>query len=1268
MSLPIRQGRLWPGLEKSSKKFGRHLATIKYSILLAPLFLSHVYKHKEAEDYHEDAVAVTGLKIRLDSFMLDIHQRREWFKTQERSKKAQARTTGMKIHKAQLDLVSADIRALSAKIAGTTPESLRRASYVPAEAQVEADADLSRFDISDNDFTWVDMDDFVELDWILPSASNPETKIIPLAYAPGFSYFRDTDHGNTISGDPGRSSPFGNEPTHFCVMSQDDDPRKVQCQLIRKRLAQLEEQVVEHKRKMGEVELRVIQSIDGDVEGEAAAIELDQMRVYDAVLKGKKKFLLERLSDMEERIEKNDPNAVPEAVVEGEACSPNKDCRADSDKSSDHEHKTPIDFVSDFNNRFVIHNIQLKWNNSLRNTILRYIHQVSQRRGFIYYLSRRAVKFILDIVEEQSKAKSSNGNRAPSPSMYRGHAPPQLSTEDLGEGFNVQDRIKELLADSKKFVDANDKGNFEDAPRPSVEHLTQNIGKDYVPQNSYHLRLIAPQIQLQSDKNHKSVALLTASGMELKVVEVMDKERLFDEVSGLVQRRFSVEMDGTQFFVTHKHLSKSPLLKLYSGSHYGTTAGSAWPPWVPMEVMFDFELDPFGFKRIISKTSASLRYDKYNTLRLKYNDEVDPTNDPGTGSADNLDSRMDHLWVHFPQLKAVCDSKQYYTMYIIVLDLLLYSEPLEKTRNEKLEKIMLASDFSDLRGAPEMVTRLQERIRQLEEIKNHFQIHSQFLDKQAWADRITLDRDLSACEDELFFMMKAITTSQRKYDGSQNSALLRWNIASDQISWHLMRDQDHPLVEFQLQKAEYDRTDNTDGSHVNLMQIDKIAGLNLLPNAMYPEMIAPYYDVKPKGGPPSVKEGDPMLRIYWSMREAVAGIPIVEHFEVNLHPLKIELERVAGDKLYEYIFPGSELGHRPKTTPQSIAHKQEENDDDTSDSCSTNSPEYDETSDNLSARAGSLELRLRPTLTSSTGPSDAAAHKSRNHDGLLRPGTAGKKSLKKQSSMPSMRPKYIVRSDTAISTSNGATRPLSAKKRHISRHHKDVAPVSDDLTEMLKRSSKSMTLAYVKIPSLVILLSYNDKNSGIYNVEDLRVDLPFLEYRNAYWSYADIEKIVRGIIKSSVKKHVVPLLKAKAKRPFKKMAHKHKDQHPPPSRQSTMSESAQSTAPWMEYSDLMGSNSPRTMNLNHRPRTAYSSQGSLLEEHQPMQRSLTSSESTGKRRSESSSELAGLKAETNGNGNGNSNGNGYGNGDPQVSRSRRAANFLHLGSGRTKEG
>ena len=81
MSLPVRQGPLWRGPEKPSKKFGRHLATIKYGLLLSPVFIAHVYKHKDMEDYQDDVVSATGLKLRMDSFVLDLHQRREYFDT-----------------------------------------------------------------------------------------------------------------------------------------------------------------------------------------------------------------------------------------------------------------------------------------------------------------------------------------------------------------------------------------------------------------------------------------------------------------------------------------------------------------------------------------------------------------------------------------------------------------------------------------------------------------------------------------------------------------------------------------------------------------------------------------------------------------------------------------------------------------------------------------------------------------------------------------------------------------------------------------------------------------------------------------------------------------------------------------------------------------------------------------------------------------------------------------------------------------------------------
>ncbi|KAI0541464.1 mitochondrial protein from FMP27-domain-containing protein [Xylaria digitata] len=1126
MSLPIRQGSLWPGREKNSKKFGRHLGTIKYNLLLAPLFLSHIYKHKDAENYSENDVSATGIKVRFDSFMLDIHQRREEFNTRDvgiKTAKTNSRTTGMKIHAAQLDLLSADVRAVSASIRGTTTEAVKKNSLSTLLAQQDLDdlADLSHFTIPDHDFSWIDMDDFVELDWILPSEPNPDTKILPLAYSPRVTYFRQTDIGGTIDGDPDRTSPFGNEPTHFCIMSQDDDPRRVQSQLIQSRLDQLDDQIADNIANVSDAELRMAKDLN-------VRPEYDSLNKHTNVLRDKRSFMESMLHQMAYKITTSEQQRTSQD-------DENMDHRSENFiGTGEDEMKIPsgAEFASDFKNRFVVHNMQLKWNNLLRNIILRYSHQVSQRRGFVYYLSRPAVKFILDIVEEQTKAKQNKTN-APSPAP---NAPRATKTNGQIDETNddIEYRIKQILKDGRKYVNADKSGTSEGIINANMEDITGGIAEDFAPQNSFHVRLIAPQIQLQSDKNKKHVILVTAKGMELKVVEVMEKARLSDPVSGLVQRRFLLRMDSAQFFVTHQKWFLDQILSKYSGNRYGTPSGSSWPPWVPMEMMFDFQSDPFGFKRIVQKTSAMLRYDKFNTLRLKYNDEVNNV-EGDTPSLDNTESRMDNLWVEFPQARALCNSSQYYAMYVIVLDLLLYSEPLEKTRSERLEKIMLASDFSDLRGTPEMVTKLQERIRNLEEIKSRFQIHSKQLDRKGWEDRLVLERDLAANEDELFFVMKAITSSQRRYDSSlQSNALLKWTISAREIVWHLIQDNHEPLVELQLKDVEYDRTDNSDGSHINLMQIGRVLGLNLMPNAIYPEMIGPYVE-DDKGRVIDMKDTQ-MIRVYFHMLEAIAGIPVMDHFEVNLFPMKIQLEREVGKKLFQYIFPemevvqatnGGDIVDAPSITRTSDSSSAVDTllDDSMSGFGRHGSSASDKESP-FNTRAGSLELRLRPTLTlDSRTPHDDENSKVKavsihSGEGAHMFRLFGAKSVGKKPSYESLRPSNIPRPGIGRSSTTLSSNSESKKGARFALARKtgnsEIEP-SDDLSKMITRASSYMTFAYIKMPSVVLCLSYKGKGErNIEDVHDFVFRLPAIEYRNKTWSNLDLAM--------NLKNHVIKAL------------------------------------------------------------------------------------------------------------------------------------------------
>jgi hypothetical protein len=699
-------------------------------------------------------------------------------------------------------------------------------------------------------------------------------------------------------------------------------------------------------------------------------------------------------------------------------------------------------------------------------------------------------------------------------------------------------------------VDANDSEHPENDKKSPSGGPDNDISRDFTPQNAYHVRLVAPQIQMQSEKNLKNAVLVTAKGMQLKVIQIMDKDRLTDEISGLVQRRFTGGMDSVQIYVTSSQTFSSEFLDMYSANRYGAKAGSSWPPWVPLEVMFEPNVDPYGFSRVIERTSARLRFDKFNTLRLKYNDDVTTGQTDAAGNLDNTENRIDHLWVDFPELHAICDSTQYYALYMMVVDLLMYSEPLEKTRSERLEKMMLASDFSDLNGAPEIVIKLQEKIRVLMEIKMMFQVNEKTLSRQQWKERILLEKDLATCESELFFIMKAITTSQRRFDeraqASQQTGQLRWEIFAKELVWHLLRGSDEHLVELQLRDAAFNRTDNTDGSNENTMEIGDVLGFNLLPNATYPQIIAPF-DEDPKDGiakgsdeddnQSSRKRRKNILTVHWFMLEAIAGIPVVERFEVDIHPLKIQLEREVGEKVFEYVFPNNNAENKddsPFLIKHMLPSTQEEDEEAVDQDSPTESSHTVEENGLLQPNdgltgAGDLSLRLQPTMTlpDNRRPRSEGKGKASDKHGasgeLLRfrhftkeSGTELRKWTvrpKKETDVSSVRP-ISSRTPSTLSQASASTdKELDLRKRFAMRRSNSTASKaitkqnrSDDLNEMLSRASKYMTIAYVKIPSMVLCLSYKGKGQRniVTDVHDLVFRMPTLEYRNKTWSNLDL--------------------------------------------------------------------------------------------------------------------------------------------------------------------
>lgn len=230
LSLPIRTGPLFPSLEGPKQKFGQHLMTLKYRLKIEPLYLSHVYKSTSA---HEPGkVELTGIKARIDSFTLDLHQRKEERVVTNKLLETERKSQHMAIYRGQVDLRVTDLRALTATFITDQSESLHAENTTknpmnPAEVPRAAfAAEMGDFDVPKEDQLWIDLDDFTELDTVLPEVW-PKCRIIPLAYAPKFLYDRDTTHleDSAVSSQDETKDVkilgqrFGFEETHICSMA-----------------------------------------------------------------------------------------------------------------------------------------------------------------------------------------------------------------------------------------------------------------------------------------------------------------------------------------------------------------------------------------------------------------------------------------------------------------------------------------------------------------------------------------------------------------------------------------------------------------------------------------------------------------------------------------------------------------------------------------------------------------------------------------------------------------------------------------------------------------------------------------------------------------------------------------------------------------------------------------------------------------------------------------------------------------------------------------
>ncbi|PWN35857.1 uncharacterized protein FA14DRAFT_160841 [Meira miltonrushii] len=1205
LSLPIRQGKLFPGSLEQSPKFGRHLGTIKYHFNIAPLLISHLYPQANKMDWARGRTTLIGVKARMATFHMDFHQRQQEIVVDRPELGGQRKTFHKPFYEAEVDLSNINFRTL----AGQFQEPDKR--LVPlqdVDENEDHDHDNIFFDgededesgPSDRDLEWYDLHDFVELDWAPPEGGRqPRIRLIEAMSCPRFSYYRRIESKDErVQRTKGEKSPddqdnnnetaklentkFGHENTHVCLVGIAPTPPKVQIALAEARLDILNTQLKNFLSKSGGEPLNEeFMGGEGRAKAETerakkASSEEEQdlhkkiklVREYIKLLS----TIQHKVFDIDENHE-NEPEHLAH-TSEGITEMPGSHSSL-SGNDALHEWQA-------FDNRYFIHNPVIFYSNQTRDVLLKYYLSSRKRRGVVHSLSARAVRTIRDIGKEgngEGEGKdvnkresqhrtysSSTGQTEEDSDEEEGTTPTPNATESKikNRSRSASENLDGILKDAVEYMMPNDEGEkneegvqngdegrdkaWQAESRAAFAALMETCNPQEGISDEFEVRrsnvcvVLKPQIVLRSLVDDKSTVIITAARARLRNYSVKDPRVEEDSVNERVLYRNFMGVDALQGFHPSKKCSFVN----------NRARGSSHFVYVPLETLIDVKYETSDFDRICPRTDAIVQYDKFNKLRL--NDPNHPvaasnSDDEKTGEddvkdetdhSDHLRHTMDLIKVHCPRYSVSANADQFGAIYNVVTDLLLYRDPAYREHAKKLEVMMFSYDLSDVEALADLVQSLQIRIRHARELHSQYELHFELLNDQGRLDFLGLKAEINDMQDELNLLLEAITQADDNSDKEKKSAL-RLEANARDVAWNMMGNKDGELLaKMSIRSVNYVWMNKADNSVQNSLTVGDLNAVNVDPNAVFQEIITKYNS--PDHHP--MKENGMLLIGAWSVLPPVGGIAIVDHFELHLHPLRIQIERKIGRQIEEYIFGSM----REKRKEREEIEDQGEHDQ-----------KGDGKGDQKSIRGkGILTKRFKQLKGAISGHGHSSNSKDQNgeHDQPQEeepsPTQSGQSSPRKATKpLPSDRKSIEGRRSMNLHrTSSRSLLNHEDRSKSLSYYgssgqlsnstNKDGgggenggdgggsdgeseeesgqrAIASRNAIEMRERASKTVTFVSVKVSQTIFCLSYkSEKQKSIVDLYDLVFKSPKLEYRNRTWAHADLANhLKRDIIKAA---------------------------------------------------------------------------------------------------------------------------------------------------------
>ncbi|KAG0666981.1 hypothetical protein C6P45_000153 [Maudiozyma exigua] len=848
---PIRQGPLFSDLVQNKTKFTRSLFSFKYQLHLEPLTISHIYRHFTPRDVaaKDEKTTFTGIKARINSLKIDLHQKRiKLIHTNEKLNKSKP-VWKFRMFTGEIDCTDVDLRAISAIFDQT---DLKQA--ISKSATTENPIDEEAFKNNE----WFNLEDYLDLDQLsLKSTLPTKFDAIPVLYSPKISYFRKlNDDGYPVG------FPFGGETSHDCMIGK-NHPEKTQAILAHARKKEIESQI-----RNVELSLSNLGSVSGA--GSENNKTVNKLKVQLHELEHRLHIIHDILNDLRlsevvsHTYDSDSEESSLRSSISTDSNSTKDDEATDSVARLDLLRTNTIDsFISmrrastvqidsTYDNRFMVHNIQLKIDKNIRDLLLEYASKVFERRTVSYAITYNSIKIFKELLSNAiSNVKTHMGD------------------------FGIFD--DDITISNREFI-----RRFDDLVKDVPDDRFDAIDR-------YLFRLISPQIQITSELERDTTVLVSARDIEIGIIDILQVMRksgkmLAMDLNTVVETRYCAIAKDLQLITLYKEQLLNSETKFFHKNGYGMDAWSDfWPPWIPLEVCYDGSL--LADHIFLKRRSMFMTFTQPNPLYFAEEDS----------STLSKDSKFR---IGFPGLVLTSNSEQYCSVYTIIQDLLSFSSEYDE-KVEKLSKVLLAEEIRNNLDKLDVsvLTDLQTQIKELYYTRAFLKQYKPKTYARV-SDDMKEQGHLTALK--LTVLMTAI---KKNYDtmcakkSSSSNQKLTWTVGTDELIWKLFDDHSKPFITIGLSPSTFTRTETSDGVNVNKVSINALSCFNQQESPVFTQLLAPFkthnlYD-----------ESIPMIEIYWIQGPAGGGITSIEELLVKLQPIIFKMDNNTARDIMEYLFP-----------------------------------------------------------------------------------------------------------------------------------------------------------------------------------------------------------------------------------------------------------------------------------------------------------------------------------------------------------------------------